>query len=323
MSFTVSNIEELKKHFANDPLPIHLANIAIGCNIRSDAYWNMNGSLTWMSHGLSLPLLIISSATGLTSAIQFFSTTANIQVVVSVFGVTTAVISALQKYYRFAERAEQSKHIAKRYERLAKKIRNMLVLAASNISKVREDSFIKFVEEVQTDMDSLIAEAEEVPISYFRKMDKGAGASGTAQGGALWWERLFGMMSRHNRVSERRTRPSTNYGDGNDGNMQGDARVSPLRFTYISGNATPTGTLEHAPRNVSPIPEESSLERPSFTPPMMQEPPPPPPPPQHDYGSSTRNENLRVVVAPGSNFSRLQPMFGTSDSFKSSREPPV
>lgn len=178
MSFTIANLEAKKSRYTNDPLILHLIQLAISCKLRSRAYWEMNGSLLRSAHGLSIPLLLISSATGLTSAIQLVLSTTSLQILVSIFGVSTAFMSALQKYFRYAERAEQAKHIAKRYERLAKRIQNMLVFVESSIARVEDETFTKFIHETTNSLDTLVAEAEEmIPAKYFKRITGGAAAS--------------------------------------------------------------------------------------------------------------------------------------------------
>jgi len=169
MEDTAIDIEALKRKYQNDPLPFHIWSIAIDCKRRRDAYWRHHKKMKLRSNIVSIPLLIITSITGLTSVANLTATdTTNsnflaLPIVVSIFGVSSAVISALQKYFRYSERGEHSKHMAKSYGKIARRIENTMVLLKSEATTMKSETFRKFVEDVQKDSESLLLETDDVP----------------------------------------------------------------------------------------------------------------------------------------------------------------
>lgn len=172
MENTAIDINALKDNYEDDPLPFHIWSIAIDCKRRRDAYWRHYKKMKTRANIVSIPLLILTSVTGLTSVANLStdtndkSTNTNplaLPIVVTIFGVSSAVISALQRYFRYSERGEHSKHMAKSYGRIARRIENTMVLLKSEATTMKSESFQKFVEEVQKDTESLLQETDDVP----------------------------------------------------------------------------------------------------------------------------------------------------------------
>ena len=166
MEKTALDIQELKKKLNVDSLPNHLWYVALDCKRRRDAFWRYYGQLKFRSNIISIPLLFISSITGVTSVANLGTsvpTQSALPIAVSVFGVSSAIITALQRYFRYSERAERARHLAKTYGRIARRIENMMVLIESSAITMQPEAFIKFVEDVQKDTDSLIQETDELP----------------------------------------------------------------------------------------------------------------------------------------------------------------
>lgn len=166
MEKTAVDIQELKKKLNVDSLPNHLWYVTLDCKRRRDAFWRYHSQLKFKSNLVSIPLLFISSVTGVTSVANLGTTTAAptaLPIAVSVFGVSSAIITALQRYFRYSERAERARHLAKTYGRIARRIENMMVLIESSAITMQPEAFIKFVEDVQKDTDSLIQETDELP----------------------------------------------------------------------------------------------------------------------------------------------------------------
>lgn len=175
MEKTAIDLEALKNKYKEDSLPHHLWGNALDCKRRRDAFWRHSSKMRLYNNLISVPLLILSSITGLTSVAQLSSVSTEISneteqtpnitmpVVVTVFGVSSAILTALQKYFRYAERSEHSKHMAKNYGRVARRIENTMVLVESSAIKMDASTFLKFVEEVQKDTDSLMQEMDDIP----------------------------------------------------------------------------------------------------------------------------------------------------------------
>lgn len=164
MDRTEINIEELKKKYQVDSLPFHLCYVAVDCKKRRDAFWRQYSKMKYRGNVVSIPLLIISSITGVTSVANISSSDSQaLPIIVSIFGVSAAVLTAMQKYFRYSERAEHSKHLAKTYGRVARRIEHMIVMVESDAVKMEPEAFLKFVEDVQKDIDTLLAETDDNP----------------------------------------------------------------------------------------------------------------------------------------------------------------
>lgn len=158
------DIEALKKRYAVDSLPYHLWYIALDCKKRRDAFWRHHFKMKHRSNIVSVPLLLLSSVTGVTSVANLSAGDNGVlPIIVSIFGVSSAVLTALQKYFRYSERAEQSKHLAKTYGRVSRRIENMMVLVESSAVQMDAEAFLKFIEDVQKDIDTLLAETDDIP----------------------------------------------------------------------------------------------------------------------------------------------------------------
>lgn len=168
---TVIDLDILKSKYVHDSLPHHLWYVAIDCKRRRDAFWRHHRRMKFCNNLVSIPLLILSSVSGLTSVLQVGNVENDMQmskgvglpVTISIFSVSAAVLTALQRYFRYAERAEHSKHMAKNYARVSKRIENNLVLIESAAVKMEPSTFLKFMEEVQKDTESMLQETDDMP----------------------------------------------------------------------------------------------------------------------------------------------------------------
>lgn len=178
MEKTVIDLEALKNKYKNDSIPHHMWNIAFDCKKRRDAFWRHARKMKTYNNIISVPLLILSSLTGLTSVAQLGVVTSEnnnnaaaaiqqqglaLPLVVTISGVLTAVLTASQRYFRYAERSEHSKLMAKNYARIARRIENTMMLVESSVTTLEADTFRKFVEDIQKDVDSLMQEVDEMP----------------------------------------------------------------------------------------------------------------------------------------------------------------
>lgn len=168
---TVIDLDILKSKYNHDSLPHHLWYMALDCKRRRDAFWRHHKHMRVKSNIIGIPLLILSSVSGITSVLQVgnvetgdrISMGLSLPIAVSFFSVSAAILTALQKYFRYAERSEHSKHMAKNYARISKRIENNLVLIESAAIKMEPSTFLKFMEEVQKDTESLLQETDDMP----------------------------------------------------------------------------------------------------------------------------------------------------------------
>lgn len=197
--------EELKKKIESDSIPNHLWSLVLDCKRRRDAFWRHSRKLHLKNNLISIPMLILSTLTGLTSVAQLGMTTQynNISTaqtqstssvdnglpdgggsgggggqgavmtsntstlalsyIVTISGVVSATLTALQRFFRYAERSEHANVVGKSYARIARRIQNTMVLLESKVATIEGESFRKFIEDVQRDMDSLMQETQELP----------------------------------------------------------------------------------------------------------------------------------------------------------------
>ena len=175
---TVIDIEELRKN-KSDSLPYHIWSIAIDCKFKKNSYWRFHNNLKFKSNLISLPLLITSTASGFFSVSQLNGNNEHIAIFLTTISIITAILASLQKLFRYSERAENAKDMAKNYARLARKIENTMVLIESDAVKMQPDEFIKFINDVQIECDLLLQETNEIPTElitekneYIKQLDK-------------------------------------------------------------------------------------------------------------------------------------------------------
>ena len=177
----VIDIDALKNNYEKDPLSFHIWYTAIDCKRKRDAYWRHYKNMSFRSNLISIPLLLITSATGLTSVANLSSvnptppdssfTVLTLPAIVTCFGVSSALLSALQRYFRYSERSEHAKHIAKAYGRIARRIENTMILLKSKATAIKPETFEKFIEELQKETDSLLQETDEIPSELLNHKD--------------------------------------------------------------------------------------------------------------------------------------------------------
>jgi hypothetical protein len=159
----VVDIDVFKKSFHNDPLQFHLKARILDCKKRREAYWEHYSNMRYRNNLIGIPLLVLSSGTGVTSIAQIHSTSKWLVILTTILGVTSAFITSLQRYMRYSERAEQAKYLAKNYGRIARKIEDFMIFIESKSSKVDPTSFNNFIKEMHKDIQTLTQEADDMP----------------------------------------------------------------------------------------------------------------------------------------------------------------
>ena len=160
------DLAKLKETYRADPLTYHIWSVAADCKVRSRAFWQHFVRMKRRHNWISVPLLILSSGTGVTSVAQIGGGNgagAALSVLVTVLGVSVAILTALQRYLRYSERAEESKYMAKNYSKIARTIQYNMTLVESHAIVFKAEAFLKFVESFHKDMDSLLGEATDLP----------------------------------------------------------------------------------------------------------------------------------------------------------------
>jgi len=117
---------------------------------------------------ITVPLLIITSATGVIAGLNISST------VGIIVGAASAVITAIQRYCGYAERSENARMTAKNHARIIRKIDNMFLVMDSNIVKISKEMFSKFLRDIQSEIDSTHENAKDIPwelLKYINTID--------------------------------------------------------------------------------------------------------------------------------------------------------
>ena len=117
------NVDVLKSDITQDYLIHYLEKRASHCRQRRQAYWEHFSSMKFRHNLISIPLLVLSSGTGVTSAAQLNGNVKDeVGILVTVLGVSSAILTAVQRYCAYSERAENSKLMAKSWGRLSRRI---------------------------------------------------------------------------------------------------------------------------------------------------------------------------------------------------------
>jgi hypothetical protein len=146
-----------------DAMMAHLAFRCDDCMKRRIEYWNHFSKMKFRHNCISIPLLIASSATGVVSAYQFSGKNTSVNIVVTGLAGISAILSSVQRYCSYSERAENSKLMAKSWGRLHRKIKNTMTYINSEATDINSTVFTKLVDEIQKDIEAVAQQADEMP----------------------------------------------------------------------------------------------------------------------------------------------------------------
>ena len=192
-------LAKLKETYRADPLTYHIWSVAADCKVRSRAFWQHFVRMKRRHNWISVPLLILSSGTGVTSVAQIGGGNgagAALSVLVTVLGVSVAILTALQRYLRYSERAEEARYMARSFARIARTIQYNMTLVESRAISFKAEAFVKFVDGIHKDMDTLLGETKDLPKELLSRREK-----------LLGWLGLKGARSRRGRERALETAP--------------------------------------------------------------------------------------------------------------------
>lgn len=161
---------KVEENTEENTLNYYLWIIAKDCKLQKKAYWKQYYKYKKYNNLISIPTLIISSGTGMSSIAQFGSNTTyrnTLTWITTICSITSTVLTTIQRYFRFAERATLSKSIAKSYNRLAQKIQSTLQIYESD-SVIHEDLYT-FYTTVQNELDVIISEIDDIPLEIVNR----------------------------------------------------------------------------------------------------------------------------------------------------------
>lgn len=85
------DIDALREKYKDDSLSYYLWTVALDCKRRRDAFWRYSTTMKKYNNMVSVPLLLLSSATGLTSMANLgTSFNGAIPIVIAIFSVSAA-----------------------------------------------------------------------------------------------------------------------------------------------------------------------------------------------------------------------------------------
>jgi len=163
------SVDKLKKDTA-DELIKHLEKRHTECQEKRVGYWEHYAKMKRCHNYISIPLLVVSSATGVVSAYQFSGQNLKITAATTALGGLSAVLSSMQRYFSYSERAENAKLMSKSWGRLHRKIQNTVIYIKSSATEVNSTVFTKLVEEIQKDIEAVAQQADEMPTSLIEKI---------------------------------------------------------------------------------------------------------------------------------------------------------
>ena len=141
---------------------------------RRNAFWEMYYAMSRWNNYVSIPLLLASSLTGLTSVSSASSSGSNsgLMWVTASLGTISSFLAALQRYLRYGERAENARNLAKSYGDLARRIEITLDLYQDGANNWTVQDLGKFAEEIVQEMRKLLTETQDMPLGTLKEESK-------------------------------------------------------------------------------------------------------------------------------------------------------
>ena len=174
------DINKLKSNFSNlssnvdtqasklDYMLEYLDNYKKMCQRRRDAY-NLHSVKCRHKHNIvSIPLLIVTSSTGVLAGLNMERT------VVTCLGAASAVLTAIQRFCSYSERAENARMVSKGFSRIVRKVEDNVLHIKSSVTTVDIAYFTKQIEDIQKEFDSVLQQAAEIPwelLQYVNTVD--------------------------------------------------------------------------------------------------------------------------------------------------------
>lgn len=138
------------------------------CKTRRDAYWSEHYRYYIKNNWISIPLIVLSSLTSVVSVTNI-GTAYNSESLAwssTALAFGTSVLAALQRYFKYGERAEQCKAVAKNYTRIAYMIEfttNLLTASPHRYEKAEMEKLAIFAETVRKDLELVINDTNDIP----------------------------------------------------------------------------------------------------------------------------------------------------------------
>ena len=135
------------------------------CQQKRDAYSIFASKLRHRHNLISIPLLILTSATGVLPAVGAG------EIPSVIVGAASAVITAIQRYCAYSERAENARLVAKGFGKVVRTIENDLMTVYSNATTIDSTVFTSHVQQIQRDIDAVHESATDIPWELLKTID--------------------------------------------------------------------------------------------------------------------------------------------------------
>jgi Txe/YoeB family toxin of Txe-Axe toxin-antitoxin module len=175
---TIENVDLLDTD--RNTILYQLIYIAIKCDVYNfihNEYYNL---LCFLNNIISFPLIIFTSILGTIATMQtieiednnnYFHSTSNSKITIACFSILVAIMSGLQKYFKFAERSEISKNISKDFLKLGYYIESFL-LELKNNNQIDYIIFEKIINKMLKDFEILLNEIDDKPYNINESFNK-------------------------------------------------------------------------------------------------------------------------------------------------------
>ena len=156
------DILTLKSNVNDDYIFTFLDKYKQYCQRHRDAYNIHSTKLKYRHNLLTIPLLTLTSGTSVLSALEVNRN------IVTALGASAAVLTGVQRFCAYAERAENSSMIAKGYAKIVRRIESLKMYIRSGSTSVNPNFFSKSVEEIQKEIDAMTEQAIDVPFQLLK-----------------------------------------------------------------------------------------------------------------------------------------------------------
>jgi hypothetical protein len=154
---------------------------AIKCDVNTCLYKEYSNYLSLCSNLIAFPLIIFTSILSIVATMQTVETdnnnnneltNNNIKIFIAILSIFVAIMSGLQKYFKFSERSEITKNYAKNFEKLGLNIESFLYEIKNNIIINQSETFQKIINNIFKEFDTLIIECDDEPSDMNNKQNK-------------------------------------------------------------------------------------------------------------------------------------------------------
>ena len=157
--------------------------IAIKCDVNCCIYREYSSYLSLCNNIIAFPLIILTSILSIISTMQtieledesnsrYLHTNSNIKICIAFVSILVAIMSSLQRYFKYAERAEITKNYAKNFEKLGYNIEFFLYEIKNDSVTTETESFDKLVNNIFKEFEVLVTECDEQPCNMSNKQCK-------------------------------------------------------------------------------------------------------------------------------------------------------